>query len=160
MADSSLWLFALSLYDPGSSDGQCRNISNTQNSCMDRDCCAVSIHNLVGRLGLVHSSHLYNTNGHRERSLFSSLLWSSALCYSSCGKNTRRLNPTMTFGRAVLIASQDPGTNLVLGPYPEGEWRFCLAGEKEFPFLGSKGPSDGTEKGTGLQVSSSCCFLR
>lgn len=46
------------------------------------------------------------------------------------------------------------------GPYPGGEWRFCLAGEKEFPFLGSKGPSDGTEKGTGLQVSSSCCFLR
>lgn len=138
VADSSLWLFALSLYDPGCSDGQRRNISNTQNSCMDRDCCAVSIHNLVGRLGLVHSSHLYNTNGHRERSLFSSLLWSSALCYSSCGKNTRRLNPTMTFGRAVLIASQDPGTNLVLGLTLEVNGGSVWLGRRSFLSLAAK----------------------
>lgn len=33
-----------------------------RNSCMERDCCAVSIHILVGQLGLGHGSHLYNTN--------------------------------------------------------------------------------------------------
>lgn len=144
VADSWLRLFALSLCDPGCSDGHYRNISNTQEQLYGEGLlCSVDPYpRWTAGIGPWFTPLQHQL---REESVFL-LTWIQPLVRVLVAKMQENLIPLWLLAK-LLLASQD----LLLGPYPGGELWFWRAGEEELPFLGSKGPSGGTEKGTGLQ---------